>query len=740
MESPELVLLPPTPLKFSHSSNRTTPSPVSTASSSRVSKVEDRLSSETTIFTIYSMYGEDDHAGKATARWSASAHPETINDQKPSDSVLSPSPHLPTINNSMSPRRSLPQSERYLSTELAYFDPDSPKVPPPRTSSLGKLPALSVPNTPLPYSPGGLAAGAQARRPASYDPSSHPEPLSYGERTSIGQTFRTSEATTSSSSEPGLSSFSPSRGSSHSQESYHSGKGSSMYHTPNHELPPVPPTVFRHATPPPAISFSRPSTPPRQPSPHVLLQTPQSSPLKHPASSPSSKVSLVPSEGEDVDAFHVRSTYAQLEVSGVKGDGFDEGVERTRARVGNSRASQHLADQAIGDGSEKVRDINLKEIELLSSLDRYGFFTIPSHDRLVLLPSAPLLKRLSPIPQGPTDHPPQAKTLSSVPPPQPPVRETARIAKWQRMLQPGTRDEGQNIASWRIKPNKEHKVVERTYKGIPDRWRSAAWELLMSRFTGTGRRELERWASEYRDVMEKPSTYDIQIDLDVPRTISGHIMFRTRYGAGQRSLFHVLHCFSLHCEQCGYVQGMGPIAATLLCYFDPAHVYAALIRLHDTYQMHTIFSPGFPGLLEAIYVQERITEQMMPHVYAAFKRHMISTTSYATKWYITLFANSVPFQTQLRLWDVFLLEGHDVFIAVSVAIVWVYRDHITSSAANFETVLSLLSSFFVPEDENALLLWIGKVLGDKRLRANIRKWRAEWQELVKTGKDSTALL
>ena len=52
---------------------------------------------------------------------------------------------------------------------------------------------------------------------------------------------------------------------------------------------------------------------------------------------------------------------------------------------------------------------------------------------------------------------------------------------------------------------------------------------------------------------------------------------------------------------------------------------------------------------------------------------MISTTSYATKWYITLFANSVPFQTQLRLWDVFLLEGRDVFVLTAVAFIWVFK-------------------------------------------------------------------
>ena len=124
---------------------------------------------------------------------------------------------------------------------------------------------------------------------------------------------------------------------------------------------------------------------------------------------------------------------------------------------------------------------------------------------------------------------------------------------------------------------------------------------------------------------------------------------------------------------------MGPIAATLLCYVDPKRVYPALVHLHNSYTMHPIFKPGFPGLLEAIYIQERITEQMMPGVYQTLKQEMISTTSYATKWYITLFANSVPFHTQLRLWDAFFLEGSDLFIVVAVAIVWVHKGKLVDS-------------------------------------------------------------
>lgn len=146
----------------------------------------------------------------------------------------------------------------------------------------------------------------------------------------------------------------------------------------SHTLPRIPSTSFSSLPqlPPSQSSSSQPSpaaTPPRQPSPTIQTPvTPASLPLKHGpfSGTPSSKISLVPSEGEDLDAFHVRSTYAQLEVSGVKGDGYEEGVERTRARIGTSRTSQLNALNALGDGTEKTRDLEAREIETLASVDR----------------------------------------------------------------------------------------------------------------------------------------------------------------------------------------------------------------------------------------------------------------------------------------------------------------------------------------------------------------------------------
>lgn len=42
--------------------------------------------------------------------------------------------------------------------------------------------------------------------------------------------------------------------------------------------------------------------------------------------------------------------------------------------------------------------------------------------------------------------------------------------------------------------------------------------------------------------------------------------------------------------------------------------------------MHSIFAPGFPGLLEAFYVQERLIEYLMPDLYKSFVSPKSRTT------------------------------------------------------------------------------------------------------------------
>lgn len=67
-------------------------------------------------------------------------------------------------------------------------------------------------------------------------------------------------------------------------------------------------------------------------------------------------------------------------------------------------------------------------------------------------------------------------------------------------------------------------------------------------------------------------------------------------------------------------------------------------------------------------------------------------------------------------------------------------DNIAAPDANFETILSLLSSFFVPADDDAFMRWIQATLALKGLRAKMAGWRREWQELLSRGEAIQALL
>lgn len=275
---------------------------------------------------------------------------------------------------------------------------------------------------------------------------------------------------------------------------------------------------------------------------------------------------------------------ARLEFEGVHGDGWDEGVERTRGGANNNPERKTVMLPTRGALTEQ-------ELKFLKSLDRYGFVDQPtrsrSEGRLALVPAAPLKK----VPKLKTGNPPKFNPKPALAnPPRPPSpkqppenphnaaerrqrsKETERVMKWMDMMSVAQRDTGANITGWKWSAHGDGaKHPTRIYKGIPDRWRMAAWwTLVEGRSAQAGRQPShESLEAEYVARKEAPSTSDVQIDLDVPRTISGHALFRTRFGMGQRALFHVLHVFSQSCGTCAYCQGMGSVVATLLCYFEP---------------------------------------------------------------------------------------------------------------------------------------------------------------------------
>ncbi|KAL8937837.1 MAG: hypothetical protein Q9211_003483 [Gyalolechia sp. 1 TL-2023] len=237
-------------------------------------------------------------------------------------------------------------------------------------------------------------------------------------------------------------------------------------------------------------------------------------------------------------------------------------------------------------------------------------------------------------------------------------RERRREDKWQKMAKVVNHGDHRGGGMVFDFDTKSPKVIERTWKGIPDRWRATAWHAFLS--TSAKRRkglpsdgELK---AEFHRLMEQGSPDDGQIDTDVPRTINSHIMFRRRYRGGQRLLFRVLHCLSIYFPDTGYGQGMAALAATLLCYFDEEMTFVMLVRLWQLRGLERLYQSEFEGLMQAL---EEFEKEWLANgeVSAKLKELNILPTAYGTRWYLTLFNYSIPFSAQLRIWDVFMLLG-----------------------------------------------------------------------------------
>lgn len=182
-------------------------------------------------------------------------------------------------------------------------------------------------------------------------------------------------------------------------------------------------------------------------------------------------------------------------------------------------------------------------------------------------------------------------------------REWSRAEKWRRMARVVKREGGAEGGGMEFEfDTQSAKLVERTWKGIPDRWRATAWHSFLS----TSARKVAGSPSDaelveaFRRLVGESSADDVQIDMDVPRTINSHIMFRKRYRGGQRLLFRVLHALALYYPETGYVQGMASLAATLLCYFDEEGAFVMAARMWTLRGLDKLYAQGFDGLMAAL--------------------------------------------------------------------------------------------------------------------------------------------
>ena len=117
------------------------------------------------------------------------------------------------------------------------------------------------------------------------------------------------------------------------------------------------------------------------------------------------------------------------------------------------------------------------------------------------------------------------------------AKEIEREEKWRKMAKVvnSTKKGGGMMFEF---DTKDQKLISRTWKGIPDRWRATAWYAFLA---ASAKNDEEAPSDEeliesFYELQEESSADDMQIDVDVPRTINRHIMFRRKYRGGYASL------------------------------------------------------------------------------------------------------------------------------------------------------------------------------------------------------------
>ena len=232
------------------------------------------------------------------------------------------------------------------------------------------------------------------------------------------------------------------------------------------------------------------------------------------------------------------------------------------------------------------------------------------------------------------------------------LRYNARLEKWNYMLS--------NFEEFSKKNSV--KLKERVRKGIPDCLRGYAWQKILN---------IDEFykKDEYQNLNDIPCDKSLEdvIVKDIDRTFPKNTFFNQKYGSGQRQLYKVLVNYSKYNKEVGYVQGMGFITALLLTYMDEESSFFMLHALMKKRDLESLYLPGFPDLKKKLFVLLNLEKKYIPKIYNTFRRIEVVPFSYASEWLLCLFSRSLKFNSLVRIFDTFILEGYKVIYRFSLA-------------------------------------------------------------------------
>ncbi|XP_015512448.1 TBC1 domain family member whacked [Neodiprion pinetum] len=235
----------------------------------------------------------------------------------------------------------------------------------------------------------------------------------------------------------------------------------------------------------------------------------------------------------------------------------------------------------------------------------------------------------------------------------PPEVILRRERKWLRML-----GKWNNFMSANYR-----KVRERCRKGIPPSVRPRAWLYLCG-----GKLLMDENPHLYAELIARPGDpkYIEDIRKDLHRQFPQHEMF-VENAPGQQELFQVLKAYSILNSKVGYCQAQAPIAAFLLMHMPAVQAFWCLVAVCDKYLVG-YYSQGMETLQRDGDILFALLKRVSPVAYKHLKKQKMEPILYMTEWFLCVYTRTLPWESILRVWDMFLCEGVKIIFKVGLVL------------------------------------------------------------------------
>jgi len=284
---------------------------------------------------------------------------------------------------------------------------------------------------------------------------------------------------------------------------------------------------------------------------------------------------------------------------------------------------------------------------------------------------------------------------------------------WDAFLKEYRKDAELNISSQKTDgSNKFGDLLERVQRGVPAEHRGEIWLSISDSLDA-------HLDVLYWQLLNEHCSYERAINQDLGRTFPEIPLFKTERVRSQ--LHNIMKAYSVYDSEVGYCQGLSFIAGLFIMQdIKEELVFTIFVRLMESYNLRTLFTPKMPGLMLLIYQFNAIFQTYIPALYFHFYRYNLSPMMYASQWFLTLFSYSFNVELVFRIVDMILVEGPiSVLLRFALVILKRHEDDLLD-IEKFDSLMNFLKSdkFTQVNDVEQMIkevIDLKKIVSDNRL-------------------------